>query len=375
MGTVRPEMDPTSRPVDVRHVARTTAVVLGVATAWLAGLLLLRASARIIALLFVALFFTVVLTPAVDYLQHRLNLRRGLATFLVFLVGLVLVSGMVFVFVRPLVTQGQTFAHDFPKYVKDAQKGRGPVGPLIKRFKLQAYVDKNSKTFQKSASSLGAKGFTVLRTILSGLVAGITVLVLTVLLLLQGPRLGEASLNLLPDRHRERVRNVAADAGKAVSGYVFGNLLISLIAGIATFTFLKIVGLPYAEVLGLWVAFADLIPLVGATLGAIPAVLIAFLHSVPVGIGTIAFFVIYQQTENHALQVAVMSRTVKVRPLTVLVSVLFGVELLGLLGALLAIPVAGVLQVVVRDLWDGRGGRLKDPPTTGTDAVPVPDDP
>ncbi|MCU1453953.1 MAG: hypothetical protein JWN46_2099 [Acidimicrobiales bacterium] len=361
----------TSRPVDARHVARTTAVVLGVATAWLAGLLLLRATARILALLLVALFFTVVLTPAVDYLQDRLKLRRGLATLLVFLAGLVIVGGMVFAFVRPLVTQGPAFAHDFPTYVKDAQKGRGPVGGLIKRFKLQKYVDKNSQTFQKNASSFSSRGFSVVRKAVSGLVSAITILVLTVLLLLEGPRLGQGTLNVLPERHRERVRVVAIDAGKAVSGYVFGNLLISLIAGVATYTFLKIAGLPYAEVLGLWVAFADLIPLVGATLGAIPAVLIAFLHSVPMGVGTIAFFVVYQQTENHALQVAVMSRTVKVRPLTVLVSVLMGVELFGLMGALLAIPAAGVIQVVIRDLWNGRGGRLKETPTTGADEVPI----
>ncbi len=155
-----------------------------------------------------------------------------------------------------------------------------------------------------------------------------------------------------------------------MSGYMAGNLLISLIAGAATYVFLLATGVPYAEVLALWVAFADLIPLVGATLGALPTIGIAFIHSTPVGIATIVFFVAYQQFENHVLQVMVMARTVNVNPLGILVSVLVGVELFGLLGALLAIPAAGVLQVVIRDVYDQQGGRLRPTPTAGTEDVP-----
>ncbi|MCU1453988.1 MAG: conserved rane protein of unknown function, partial [Acidimicrobiales bacterium] len=323
------------------------------------------------AYLVVALFFTVVLAPAVDFLRHRFNLRRGLATLLVMVAGLAMLTGMIYAFVRPLVDQGQSFARDLPTYVKDAEKGRGPVGKLVKRYKLQKFVERNRKSFEKGASGFGSKGFTVVKKVFSGLVAGITVMVLTILMLLEAPKLSSGALKLVPDAHRERVRGVAIDASKAVSGYMFGNVVISLIAGVATYIFLKIAGVPYAEVLALWVAFADLIPLVGATLGAVPTILIAFLHSVPVGIAAIVFFVAYQQFENHVLQVTVMARTVNVNPLTVLVSVLFGVELFGLLGALLAIPAAGVLQVIIRDLWDGRGGRLKPSPTVGSDEVPI----
>jgi predicted PurR-regulated permease PerM len=122
---------------------------------------------------------------------------------------------------------------------------------------------------------------------------------------------------------------------------------------------------PFRGVLSLWVGFADLIPLVGATLGAAPVVLIAFLHSTWAGIGSIIFFIVYQQFENHVLQVTIMARTVQLNPLAVLVSVLVGVELFGILGALLAIPAAGALQVVGRDIWDARRGRLKPEPTTG----------
>jgi predicted PurR-regulated permease PerM len=119
------------------------------------------------------------------------------------------------------------------------------------------------------------------------------------------------------------------------------------------------------------VGFADLIPLVGATLGAVPTIAVAFLHSLPAGIGVTIFFIVYQQFENHVLQVQIMARTVQINQLIVLVSILVGVELFGLLGALLAIPAAGVIQVIVRDLWDNRRNRPKPEPTIGTDEVPV----
>jgi predicted PurR-regulated permease PerM len=134
---------------------------------------------------------------------------------------------------------------------------------------------------------------------------------------------------------------------------------------------LLILGIPFAGLIALFVGLADLVPLVGATIGGVVAVLAGFLHSVPVGIAVLAFFVLYQQLENHVLQPLIFARTVKLNPLTVIVAILLGVELLGVLGALLAIPVAGMIQVIVRDIWDHRRGRLKEEPTVGEDRRPV----
>jgi hypothetical protein len=152
---------------------------------------------------------------------------------------------------------------------------------------------------------------------------------------------------------------------------VMGNLLISVIAAVVAYIALAILGVPFRSVLALWVGFADLIPLVGATLGAIPAVGVAFLHSTTAGVVMLIVFVVYQQFENHVLQVVIMSKTVQINQLFVLVSVLVGVELSGFIGALLAIPAAGVFQVVVRDLWDHRRGRWKPELTIGEDEVPL----
>jgi hypothetical protein len=130
-------------------------------------------------------------------------------------------------------------------------------------------------------------------------------------------------------------------------------------------------GVPFAGLIAIFVAFADLIPLIGATLGAIVAVTAAAFHSIPALIVIAVFFVAYQQLENHVLQPLILSRTVKLNPLTVIVAILVGVELAGILGALLAIPFAGIIQVIVRDLWDHRKGDLKDEPTTGEEEVPI----
>jgi predicted PurR-regulated permease PerM len=266
----------------------------------------------------------------------------------------------------------QDFVDDLPGYVEDAQEGRGTIGRLVERYDLQDFVEENQDRLQEGLRNAGKPALDVARTVFNTILATITILVLTFLLLLRGPRMCQATLKLIDDEHtRERVRLVATDAARAISGYMFGNLLISVIAGGSTYIFLRITGVPYPEVIALFVAFADLIPLVGATLGAIPTIGLSFLHSTPAGVAAVIFYVIYQQFENHVLQVTIMSRTVQVNPLTVLISVLAGVELFGFLGALLAIPAAGVIQVIVRNLWDERKGALKEHPTVGTDEIPV----
>ncbi|MEO7556733.1 MAG: AI-2E family transporter [Acidimicrobiales bacterium] len=344
------------------------AAIVSVLAAY-AGYQLFLSVTRVLTWLVVAGFFTIVLTPPVDFLQHRAKMRRGLATFLVFIVGLGVLAAMLYAFIRPVVEQASNFSSDLPHYVQDAKDGKGWIGDLVRRYDLEQKVTENQDKIQQGLTSLGAPALDVARTVFSTVLALLTIVVLTFLMLLQGPYIAESTLNLIPDDRRERVRSVGVDAARAVSGYVFGNVLISVIAGVAAWAMLAIMGVPYAGVLGLFVAFADLIPLVGATLGAVPTIGFAFLHGVPAGVVALVFFVVYQQFENHVLQVTIMSRTVNVNPLTVLISVLIGVELFGFLGALLAIPVAGILQVIVRDVYDERHGRLKVHPTTGAAKV------
>ncbi len=326
---------------------------------------------RVLVWIVIAAFFAVVLSPPVDFLERRCRIRRGLGTVVVFFLGFGALSAMIYSFVTPIVAQSQELVDNFPRYVEDAKAGRGPLGGLVKRYDLDRRLEERQDDIRQALDRLGDNSLSILQGVGNAVAATLTIIVLTILMLMSGPKMLQGGLGALSPPTRDRVRLVAGDAAKAVTGYVAGNLLISVIAGVATFVFLFFAGIPFRGVLALWVAFADLIPLVGATLGAIPAVAVAFLHSTGAGVATVVFFVVYQQFENHVLQVTIMSRTVDLNPLVVLVTVLIGVELSGILGALLAIPAAGVVKVVIRDLYDERRGVLKSEPTVGADEVPV----
>ena len=356
-----------SRPVPVRTILAVIGLVLATGVAlWLFVRL-----ARIEALLVVAAFFAVVLNPVVELVQRRLHLRRGFAVAVVFLVVFGALGAMLYAFISPIVDQGQKFADDYPRLVREAKAGKGPVGGIVKRYELDDKLDENRLKINDQFSKFGGGAFNVAKSVAAAIAAGLTVIVAALLMILYGPDMLSSALGMLSPPRRTRVQAVLRDCSRALTGYVFGNFLISIIAGVTSFVALLIFGVPFSGVLALWVGFADLIPLVGATLGAIPAVLVAFLHSTTAGIAVLIFFIAYQQFENHVLQVQIMARTVQINQLVVLVSILVGVELFGLLGALLAIPAAGVIQVIVRDLWDNHRNRLKDEPTIGTDEVPV----
>jgi len=198
-----------------------------------------------------------------------------------------------------------------------------------------------------------------------------TIFVLSYLMVLEAPKIVSGFLALFPARRAERIGRVGHDCAKTVTGYLTGNLLISVICGSLSYAVLLAMDVPYAGLIALFVGLADLVPLVGATLGAVVATGAAFAESTTAGVVVLVFFVIYQQLENHLLQPLIFSRTVKLNPLTVLIAILVAVELAGILGALLAIPVAGILQILVRDVWDAHRGELKAEPTVGEDRVPV----
>jgi predicted PurR-regulated permease PerM len=340
-------------PVPWRTILATIAAAASAYLLWL----FVVATQREITWLVVAAFFATVLSPPVDLLVRRARLRRTVAAFIVFIVGFAGIGGLLYLFIHPIVNEVNKLVNDFPRLVQDAQAGRGPIGHLVKKYNLVNKAKQYEPKLQKYVSSSGSRALTILRKIGSGVVAALTILVLTFLLLVEGPKiLGGFTSTLSPPR-AERMKRLGRNASRAVSGYMLGNILISVIAAAVTYFSLWAFGVPFRGVAAVWVGFADLIPLVGATLGAIPTVGLSFLHSVTAGVGMIIVYVVYQQFENHVIQVAIMARTVRLSPLGVLVSLLIGVQLFGLLGALLAIPAAGIIHVVGVDLYQERQAR------------------
>ena len=351
-----------------RVPVRTIAASIGLVLATVVVLFLLVEVRRTLIWLVVAAFFAVALYPVVNWLEDRVSwCRRSLATLAVYLLVFLVLGGLVAAFAVPLAHQSTTFADQLPGLINDAKTGRGPVGSLLQRTNALHYVQQNQDRIRQMASSLTTPAAGVLRGVATGIAGAVTIFVLSYLMVLEGPKITETTLNLLAPQHRDRARRVTSDCAKSVTGYISGNLLISVICGLLTYIVLKVMGVPFAGLISLFVAIADLIPLVGATLGAVVATIAGFVHSVPAGIVLIIFFVVYQQLENHLLQPVILSRTVKLNPLTVLVAILVFVELAGVLGALLAIPFAGIVQVIIRDVWDHRRGGLKREPTTGED--------
>ncbi|SCL27880.1 Predicted PurR-regulated permease PerM [Micromonospora pallida] len=334
---------------DDRRTARRAAIVIGLVLATLLGLGLLWAVRRVLVWILLAAFFAAALKPAVDHLQHRLVRRRALATLLVFLAAFVLLAAVGALIVVPLVDEVVRLVERAPELARDVRAGRGRLGELVDRFGLRRYAETHGEQLQDYGERLRRPALSLARGAVETVVATITVAVLAYLMVLESPRMSAALLALSGDGAGDRLRRIGRECGQAVTGYVTGNLVISLICGGLTFVVLLALGVPFAAVIALVVAVADLVPLVGATVGALVAAGAAFLHSPTAGIVTLVFFVLYQQVENHLLQPVIMGRAVRLNPLTVLVSVLLAAELAGLLGALVAIPAAGILQILLRE--------------------------
>ena len=314
-------------------------------------LLVIHLASRVVLWVVIAGFFAVVLSRPVGFLEQRCRLRRGFAIAVVVGLALATVVGLAALFVMPVRTQLLQVLSDMPGTVNQAANGQGPIGRVVYRLHLEGQVRDNQAWLLDRAARLEASLPGLAARSAQGLVTVLTIAVMTCLMLGQAEAIGRSASLLVPVRHRGWVTTTTLDAGRAVSGYMIGNLVISVCAGVASFAFLFALQVPAAIVLALFVAVADTIPLVGATVGAAAAVLGALLVSPEAGIAAVVFFVLYQQFENFVLAPVVMARTVDINPLVTLLSVLLGVELFGFDGALLAVPLAGALNVIVKELW------------------------
>jgi predicted PurR-regulated permease PerM len=344
---------------------RTILVTVGILLAVGLVLYVLWVARHVLSWLLIALFLALALNPAVEYLQRRGLRRRGAAAGVTFLLALAAIAGLGALFVPTLVDQVNNFANKVPDYVHDLTHGRGRLGFLETRYHIVERIKHAVQTGGVGKFAVGAgAALTITKSVLTAVVATLTIAFMTFFMLLEGPAWMERIYALLPETDELRWRRVGHDIYRTVGGYVTGNLLISLIAGISSGVVLWLVGVPYAVALGLFVAILDLIPLAGATIAAIVVVLVALAaQGLTAAIVVTVFFLVYQQLENHLLQPLVYGRTVQLSPLAVLVAVLIGAEIAGVLGALAAIPVAGALQVLLVDWRQQRARRVVPAPT------------
>jgi predicted PurR-regulated permease PerM len=344
-----------SRNVPLRAILTTIAAV---AVTYVAAKLIYRLR-DVILLIIVAGFIALILNPLVLAVQRLGVRRRGMAVAVVTLLGLLAFAGLALAFGYPLTNGIAHLAKGLPSYVSQAEHGRGWIGRLVRKYHVPEWVQKNAPKLAGFGQGLAKPALSLGKGAISLLIALVTIFVLVLLLLLEGKKLRDGLLDLMSEAHRERYTRVAHEVNRSVAGYMLGNFLTSFIAGIVVFVTLALLGVPFPFLWALWVALVDFLPMIGGALAGIPTVLFALAHSLTAGIITLVVFLIYTQIENHVLNPIVMSRTVRVNPLLVLVSILVGASLGswiggifgGFVAALLAIPSAGAIQVMVREAW------------------------
>ena len=355
-----------SAGVPLKTILVTVAVV---AAAFLLGKLVYRLR-DVILLIVVAGFLAVILNPLVVALQHWKIRRRGWAVAVVTLWGLLVFLGLLLLFGLPLVNAITHLANSLPAYVSKAENGQGWIGHLVRRYHVQHWIQSNVPRLIDFGRGLASPALSVGKGAFSLVIALLTIFVLTLLLLLQGPRMRHTLLNNMTPARAQRYSQIAREVNRSVTGYMLGNILTSIIAGAVVLVTLLILGVPFPYLWALWVALVDFLPMIGGALAGIPTVLFAAgADSLTAGIITLVVFLIYTQIENHILNPVVMSRTVKVNPLLVLLSILVGASIGAWIGgifgafvaALLSIPAAGAIQVLVREVWLSTAPRSTDP--------------
>lgn len=318
-------------------VAATILVVLGLAR-------LVLAVGPILILILISMVLAIGFQPAVEWLERR-GLKRGWAVALGILLGMLLAGGFLWLVLPDIVRQASELAEAVPGYLADLQRGEGFLSEAIREFDLIQRV-------QDLGARLPATALGILGGLASFVFSALTVLILTIYFTVNMPRMRAGVARLLrPGGEREEFEAILLRSTEQVGGYVLGQLVVISIAGVAAFIALAIIGVPFAAAIAFFVAMLDLIPTIGAIIAAVLASAVAAFQGIPQLAATAAYFLIYQQIENYFIQPRVMGRTINMSAALVIIAVLIGGTLLGPVGAILAIPMAAIVKVVLHELF------------------------
>jgi predicted PurR-regulated permease PerM len=366
--------DPGTR--SAATIATTVRVVAVVLVAMLA-VYVLYLLAKPIGWLVLAAFIAIAVSGPVRLFDKYM--RRGLAIAIVY-VGVVLIPVLIgAVLVPPLVEQANNLATNAPTYARDLTntvQNNKTLHNLDQKYDLTGKISEQAQTLAGKVGDAAGVLADVGAGILSSIFAGVTILILSVFMVGAAPRWRQAFVRLQPHGRAKALNRMFDRTGSAVGGYVRGAGLQALIAGVSSWIVLEILGVPYPVALALIIFMLDLVPLVGATLGAVVVGLVTLFTDFPTATVVWAgWSIIYQQIENTVIQPRIQARAVQVEPFVVLVAVLFGSTLFGVFGALLAIPAAATIQIAIYEYSLYRRERLEEDPEEEAPADPPPPDP
>lgn len=316
-------------------------------------LMAVRKAAHALTLIFIAIFLTLAVNTPVHRLAQSLpGKKRGsrtMATAISFLVVMVLFAGFVASIVPPLVKQTSNFIAAAPNLVEDVRNQNTSLGRFVRDHRLEDDVDKFASQLGDRLNDIGGEAFSTLSRITSSIFSVLTVLVLTFMMLIEGPAWLNLFKRLVPDGKEEHVSKLAGEMYQVVRGYVNGQVLLAALAALLIVIPLFILNISYPIALMVIVFICGLIPLVGHTIGAIIVSTVALFHSPVDALIVLIYYISYQQIENYAIQPKIQANNTNLSPLLVFTSVIIGVSFSGLLGGLLAIPIAGCLKILVLD--------------------------
>lgn len=307
--------------------------------------LFIRARAVLI-LIGLAMFIAAGLDPVVGWLvRHRFP--RWAAVLTVILAGVAIVGGFLAAAIPPMASEGTALAHQIPHYMASLQDKNSELGKLNTKFRVEPRLE---SLISSGGSSLIGGVLGAGELVLSTASSILAIIVLSIYFLAGMPRIKVFAYRLVPHSRRPRTILIGDEILAKVGGYVLGNFLTSVIAGAGTYFWMLAFGIPYPLLLGMFVAFLDLIPVVGSTVGGAVVTLVALTVSLPVAIGTLIFYVAYRLAEDYLIVPRIMGRTVQVPAIVSLVAVLIGGVLLGIIGALVAIPVAAAVRLLLNEI-------------------------
>ncbi len=302
---------------------------------------------------FTAFFLALALNAPVQWVaQHLPGKKRGsrsLATSLSVIVVLLALVGFIASIVPPFVRQIGDLADAAPTFISDLRNPDSETGKFIARYNLQDQVDGFSKDLSTKLKGAGGTAVSVVSNVGSSAFAVLTILVLTFMMLVEGPHWVKVGEQLIPKKHRAHTRELSRAMYKVVKGYVNGQVTLAALAAVLIVPMLFIVGVSYPIALMVVVFICGLIPMVGHTIGAVIVTAVALFTSPLTAAIVLLYYITYQQIENYLIQPKIQSNSTNMSPLLVFVAVVVGAYIGGLLGGLVAIPLAGCLRIIVID--------------------------
>jgi predicted PurR-regulated permease PerM len=353
MAFFRSRKDTSRKEVELTVSNRTVIRVLLLVVLTMIGLAAVQKADHALLLIFTAFFLTLALNAPVHWLaQHIPGKRRGnrsIATAASFLVVVLLLAGFLASIVPPLVRQTNNFISAAPKLVQDAQSKDSEVGKLIDRYNLESQVqDFSDELGQRLKGATGA-AVSTLGKIGNSVFTVLTILVLTFMMLVEGPRWLKLFKDMIPEEHHKHVEKLSYDMYRVVKGYVNGQVILAALAAALIVPVMFILGISYPIALGVIVFICGLIPMVGHTIGAVIVCLVALFTSPIAALILLGYYFLYQQIENYLVQPRIQANTTNMSPLLVFASVIIGVNFGGIFGGLVAIPVAGCARILALD--------------------------